>query len=77
MGGREGLTVGWVMEKTEKAWDNRKAVYWESGHRQCNKCKIFYQYFNCKIFYTNLPSVVSLTENILLLTKYFTPKQTP
>ena len=34
---------------------------------------MFYQYFKCKTFYTWL---FWLTENILLLIKYFTTKQT-
>ena len=77
MGGREGLTVGWVVEKIEKARDDKERQCIESWDTECNKCIIFYQYFKCKIFYTNLPWVVSLTENILLLTKHFTSKQTP
>ena len=40
------------------------------------KCKMFYQYFKCKTFYTCLPWSFWLTENILLLTKYLTTKQT-
>ena len=78
MGGREGLTVGWVVEKIEKARDDKERQCIESRDREsANKCKIFFHYFKCKIFYTNLPWVVSLTENILLLTKHFTSKQTP
>ena len=41
-----------------------------------SKHKMFYQNFKCKKFYTNLPKLIWLTENILLLTKYFTAKQT-
>ena len=52
MGGREGLTVGWVVEKTEKAWDDKERQCIESRDRECaNKCKIFFHYFKCKIKY--------------------------
>ena len=47
-----------------------------SGYERVSKCKMFYQNFKCKIFYINLPKLIWLTENILLLTKYFTAKQT-
>ena len=47
-----------------------------SSLRGSSKCKIFYQNFKCKTFYTDLPTLIWLTGNILLLTKYFTTKQT-
>ena len=46
------------------------------GYKGASKCKMFYQNFKCKIFYINLLILIWLTENILLLTKYFTAKQT-
>ena len=46
MDGREGLTVGWVVEKTEKAWDDKERQCIESRDREsANKCKIFFHYF--------------------------------
>ena len=55
VGGREGLMVDWVCGcKIERAWEGERGrcVYWEDW--EC-RCKIFYQYFKCKRFYTCLP----------------------
>ena len=50
MDGREGLTVGWVVEKIEKARDDKERQCIESRDREsANKCKIFFHYFKCKI----------------------------
>ena len=41
-----------------------------SSKREESKCKMFYQNFKRKIFYTNLPRLIWLIENILLQNKH-------
>ena len=66
----------WCVEFWREYWESMrvKEIGRVSGLRECTKCKMFYQYFKRKIFYTNLPWLFWFIENILPLTKYFTTK---
>ena len=53
MGGREKSMVDWVVGAKLREHERVRETVVSGGLKEC-KCKIFYQYFKCKTFYTCL-----------------------
>ena len=83
MGGKEGLEVAGSFGERERERERERDFKHESycgsdkyrGVRKRANVQCFTKIL-CKIFYVNLLRLICLTKNTLLLTKYFTAKQT-
>ena len=79
MGKRDWRWLGLLERERERERDFKHESYCGSDKYRGVRKRANVQCFTkilCKIFYVNLLRLICLTKNTLLLTKYFTAKQT-